>query len=612
LSLFNELKRRNVFRVAIAYIIAAWLVMQFADVILNNIDAPSWVFQTVLLLLGIGLLFAIFFAWAFELTPEGIKKEKDVDRTQSITPKTGRKLDFIIIGILVMALGYFAYDKFVLSADRDAALVEATTQAVTGQGQADPGASAEVEKSIAVLPFVNMSSDEEQEYFSDGLSEELLNMLAKIPELRVAARTSSFSLKGKDLQIAEVGNILKVAHVLEGSVRKSGNQVRITTQLIKADDGYHMWSETYDRTLDNIFAIQDEIAREVVAQLKITLLGNSTPTRQVNPQAYTLFLQARHLARVGTADAMQRAVRLSKEAIAMDPDYPEPWLILAGLYNVLANIGEISLAESSVLRRSAVQKALDIDPNSAAAHASNGNVVLALDNNLALAVQYFNRALQLDPGYTDILNQVAGFCFALGRTDQAIRLFEYAASRDPVNPNLYSALARAYTRVGRYEESVQASKTGLALSPEGTGTHYEIGQALLLSGQAEAALAEFKLETGDDEYRVKGMAMAYHSLGMQQEFEHSFRELRERWGEQWPSEIAHVYAWTGKADAAFEWLDKAIDRKEEGLNLQFLSPYYKSLHSDPRWSAFRERTGFSEARLAAIEFDVEIPGEASQ
>ena len=263
MSFFNELKRRNVFKVGIAYVVVAWLVAQVLQLVFESFGTPDWVMKTVLVLLATGLPFALFFAWAFEMTPEGLKRESEVDRSQSITHETGQKLNYTIIAVLVLALGYFAYDKFVLTSGRDAALVEATTQAISEQVVTEEAPS-ESDKSIAVLPFVNMSSDEEQEYFSDGLSEELLNLLAKIPELRVAARTSSFSLKGKELQISEVGEILKVAHVLEGSVRKAGNQVRITAQLIQAEDGYHLWSETYDRSLDNIFAIQDEIAAKVV------------------------------------------------------------------------------------------------------------------------------------------------------------------------------------------------------------------------------------------------------------------------------------------------------------------------------------------------------------
>ncbi len=291
MSLFNELKRRNVFKVAIAYIVVAWLVMQVADVVVNNIEAPGWVFQVLLLFLALGLPFAIIFAWAFEMTPDGLKREHEVDRSQSITGDTGRKLDFTIIGVLVLALGYFAWDKFVLSVDREAALVEAARQEVSAQvasEEAEKPQTTESGQSIAVLPFVNMSSDTEQEYFSDGLSEELLNLLAKIPELRVTSRSSAFSYKGKDFKIADVGRELGVAHVLEGSVRKAGNQVRITAQLIEVENDTHLWSETYDRSLDNIFAIQDEISSAVVDPLKITLLGETPVVTETDPRWNTL------------------------------------------------------------------------------------------------------------------------------------------------------------------------------------------------------------------------------------------------------------------------------------------------------------------------------------
>ncbi|MCZ6810108.1 MAG: adenylyl cyclase, partial [Proteobacteria bacterium] len=253
-SLFNELKRRNVFRVALVYIVAAWLLLQVADVVLNNIESPNWVFQTILLLVTLGFPFAVIFAWAFELTPEGLKKEKDVDRSQSITQVTGRKLDFTIIAVLVLALGYFAYDKFRIDSGQGETLATASTQAEESSETDTP------EMSIAVLPFVNMSSDPEQEFFSDGISEELLNMLAQFPGLRVAARTSSFQFKGTNQDIAKIADTLNVAHILEGSVRKSGTKLRITAQLIKAADGFHLWSHSYDRELDDIFAVQDEIA----------------------------------------------------------------------------------------------------------------------------------------------------------------------------------------------------------------------------------------------------------------------------------------------------------------------------------------------------------------
>ena len=270
MSILRELRRRNVFKVGIAYIVVAWLLLQVADVILNNVTAPGWIFQVILLVLAIGLPLILLFAWAFELTPEGLKREHEVDRDESITTHTGKKLNRVIIGVLVLALAYFAYDKFQSRSQELFAPVALeplkNEQGTTVAEQADA-------KSIAVLPFVDMSAEKDQEYLSDGISEELLNVLAKVPELKVTSRSTAFFYKGKDFKISDIGRELNVAHVLEGSVRKSGNRVRITAQLIDVDSDTHLWSESYDRTLDDIFAVQDEIANEVVSELKVEILG---------------------------------------------------------------------------------------------------------------------------------------------------------------------------------------------------------------------------------------------------------------------------------------------------------------------------------------------------
>ena len=301
MSFVGELKRRNVVRVGIAYAVIGWVLAQIAEFAFENFGAPDWVLKSFVVLILLGLPLALFFAWAFEVTPEGIKREKNVDRSESITPQTGRKLDFLIIGVLAIGLAYFAFDKFVLDPKRDADLVTATQTAAMQAAPSTDTAKAQIktdstpgDTSIAVLPFVNMSDDGANEYFSDGLTEELLNLLAKIPELKVAARTSSFQFKGRTGDIESIASQLKVAHRLEGSVRKAGNQVRSTAQLIKADDGYHLWSETYDRTLENIFIVQDEIAAAVVDALKVTLLGEAAPVvKEADPEAYALFLQGR-------------------------------------------------------------------------------------------------------------------------------------------------------------------------------------------------------------------------------------------------------------------------------------------------------------------------------
>ena len=315
-SLFAELKRRNVFKAGAAYLALGWVVVQITATLVPALNLPSSLVPIVTWIGVIGFPFVIMFSWIYELTPEGLKRESEVDRSASITHITGRRIDYIIISLLVVAIGLFAFDRFVFVPRREAAhdVAQRSERAAESskQGQADSASSVpEIEKdpSIAVLPMVNMSEDKANEFFSDGISEELLNLLAKVPKLRVIARTSSFSFKGKDTPIPEIAKVLHVASVLEGSVRKSGDKVRITAQLIRASDGSHLWSDTYDRTLDDIFKVQDEIATAVVAQLKIKLLGAAPTAKPVDPKVYPLILQRR---RCSTSKALQRGRRRSR------------------------------------------------------------------------------------------------------------------------------------------------------------------------------------------------------------------------------------------------------------------------------------------------------------
>jgi len=345
MSFFEELKRRNVIRVGIAYVVIAWLIAQVADLALGNFEAPGWVIKTILLVLALGLPVAVFFAWAFELTPEGIKKESDVDRRESITPKTGRKLDRVIIGVLVLAVAYFAVDKFLLrSSDRAPVAHQAETTAPAAlqtETTAPAEATAPTEKSIAVLPFVNMSADPDNEYFADGLSEELLNQLAQIPELMVVGRTSSFSFKGKNEDLRSIGTTLGVAHVLEGSVRRQAEKVRITTQLIRVSDGFHLWSETYDRTLENVFAIQDDIAASVARALRLVLDDEARNAMQAvgvrNVDAFVAYQKGYDLYQKAHGDAptlatLAEAHREFERAIELVPEFGAAWWTMTDYY----------------------------------------------------------------------------------------------------------------------------------------------------------------------------------------------------------------------------------------------------------------------------------------
>ena len=492
MSFFNELKRRNVFKVSIAYIVMAWLVMQVADVILNNITAPEWVFRVILLLLGIGFPFAVFFAWEFELTPQGLKREHEVDRSQSITTQTGRKLDFMIIGVLVLALGYFAYDKIVLTTARNAALVVATTQAVTEQATAESVGSAEPEKSIAVLPFVNMSSDEEQEYFSDGLSEEILNLLTKIPGLKVIGRTSSFAFKGKNEDLRSIGQALGVNTVLEGSVRKSGERVRITAQLVDVSDGSHIWSETYDRTMTDIFAVQDDVAAAIIDALQIHVGTNPTRGRPTeNMDAYALFLKARVSL---NAYEPRDAEAFVLKAIELDPQFAEAYEMLAISYWYQSG-WFIKTEEGQKLTGEAAAKALALDPDLVFAQAlfATGNVETY---SFLVEIEAFERAVREEPGKTEVLDALVWDLLEAGYLREALRVAERFVALEPLMPIANISLGQALYAVGRNSEAVAAMEVADQLG--GTSAKWLIGNVNLVEKQDDIAIAHFEagLEQG--------------------------------------------------------------------------------------------------------------------
>ena len=604
MSFLKELKRRNVFRVGAAYIIIAWLIAQVLQLIFESFGTPDWVIKTVLVLLAAGLPFSLFFAWAFEMTPEGIKREHEVDRTQSITPHTGKKLDRMIIGVLVLSLAYFAYDKFALSSKRETAAAEAAASRALTEHVAIDEAAAKSQKSIAVLPFVNMSDDASNEFFSDGLSEELLNLLAKIPELRVTSRSSAFSYKGKDFKITDVGRELNVGYVLEGSVRKAGNQVRITAQLIRVDGDIHFWSETYDRSLDNIFAIQDEIAAAVVTQLKLKLFSDVPTVQETNPEAYALFLQARQLSNLLTPEGWEQANALYQQAIAIDPDYANSWSGLSRNYVNLTGYNLLPPEEGIRKALEAANQALAIDPESAMAYSSLGWIAMTYNDELATAAQHYQRAMELEPTNLSVIRNSANLIMRLGRLNEAIKLGEFAAARDPVNPVAYLNLSNSYIRAERLDEAIKSARTALWLSPDIGGARYRLGEAFLRKGLPEQALAFFSMEE-DEEWRVKGTALASYDLGRITEYEQSFAELRERWGKRWPIEIAHVYAWIGDTDEVFFWLEKELE--VNGLSGVMVDNFFTSLHDDPRWQPLLEKGGVSADQLAAIEFKVTIP-----
>jgi TolB-like protein/lipoprotein NlpI len=461
------------------------------------------------------------------------------------------------------------------------------------------------EKSIAVLPFANMSDDKANDYFSDGISEELLNLLAKIPQLKVTARVSSFSFKGKELDIPEIARRLGVAHVLEGSVRKAGDQVRITAQLIHAADGFHMWSETYDRKVDDIFKIQDEVAGKVVKELKLSLLEPPPKARTTDPKAYALYLQAKELARHMNAAAFEQSDAFYHQVLEIDPRYAPAWNGLAGNLVDKADDGIVSSAEGYARAREAAEKALAIDPDYAPTHARLGRIAM-FENDFAGAANHFQRALALDPTDLDVLQDAAFFLFDLGRMDEAVALQQAVVRRDPVNTTSLHYLGVYQRYSGRYDEAIAAFRTALSLNPGRGAVHFALGVALILRGDAAGALAEVEQET-DEGWRMTGLPMAYHALGRKSDSDTALAALIAKHETDSSCDIAYVYAFRGEADQAFAWLDKAVAYHDPGLGEIVPQNLFDKIHSDPRWLPFVRKIGKAPDQLAKIKFKMTLP-----
>ena len=434
----------------------------------------------------------------------------------------------------------------------------------------------------------------------------MLNLLAKIPQLQVTARTSSFAFKGKETGIPEIARTLHVAHVLEGSVRKAGNSVRITAQLIKAGTDTHLWSQTYDRKLDDIFAIQDEIAADVVKQLKVTLLGAAPKARTTDPEAYALYLQAVQLGRQFTAEAFQQSGALLRKVLATDPRYAPAWDGLATNLANEAGQGLMPSKEGYAQAREADMKALAIDPDYAPAHAGLGWIAMDGDNDLAGAAQHFRRALALDPADLDVLRNSVMLLAALGRLDESLALNQALVRRDPVNVNTLFNLGLFQRRAGRLDAAIASQRTVLSLAPGRGGAHAQLATTLLLKGDAQGALAEIEQETSEV-WKMIGLPMAYHTLGRKADSDAALTALIAKYEQDGPYNIAYVYAYRGDADKAFEWLDKAVEYGDPGLADIVTENLFAKIHADPRWLAFLRKIGKAPEQLAKIEFKVTQP-----
>jgi TolB-like protein len=599
--MFEQLRHRNVHRVALAYLAGAWLLIQVVETLTPDI-LPGIVLRISFIVAAIGFVPALVLAWVFEWTPEGLRRERDVP---SGTPgPDSRWFDRAIVVTLVVAVTYFAVDKFVVDPVRDEEqITEAVEDALAGQLL-----EKYADRSVLVLPFVNISPDPEQEYFADGIAEELLNLLAQIEELRVISRSTSWTFKGKEIDVADIHDRLDVSHILEGSVRKAGNQVRVTAQIIDARTNSHVWSETYERALDDIFKIQDEISAEVVGQLKLELLAGPPSAQQVDPVAYDLYLRGRHLVHsVRTEEVVDEAVELLSRSVEMAPDYvPAIWdLARATFYSL--NTDSQDEAEAKDRRiRALVDRLVELAPDSSYANGWLGYFAEEA-GDLQESALYRERALAAANDSNLYIQQTvaARFLARLGRFEEAAALALYVVDRDPACIACVETLGMVFRLAGKHREAAEILEQLLEWHDDPPIIIYwQLGVAWLVAGEPVKALDYFELAPPD--YREMGRMMALHDLGRHDEFEVEFSKLLSE-SEESPESIARIAAWTGQNDLAFEYLEYAVEKHGASIALSVRTDLYEPIKSDPRWQAFLERYNAAGEDLSGIRFNPRLP-----
>jgi len=598
-----ELRRRNVHRVAIAYLAAAWLLVQVVDT-LTPTFFPEAVFRGAVIALAIGFIPALILAWIFEWTAEGLQRETNV---AAETPRSDSRLfDRVITVTLLLAVAYFAVDKFVIDPERDKAAIHAATE----QALADAFIGEFRDRSIIVLPFLNMSSDPEQEYFADGISEELLNLLAGIEELRVISRSTSWTFKGKEIDVADMRHRLDVSHVLEGSVRKAGDQIRVTVQLIDARTDSHLWSETYDRSFQDIFRIQDEISAAVVDQLKLELLTGAPTAEEIDPDAYELYLKGRYISfTLGGGPRAMEAVNYLTRAIVLEPQFLPAISELANVHKGLATgpgMGQDREYHWKQLRR-VVDRLFDIAPDSSYTHEWLAWLAGA-SSDFEQTAYHLEQAIATasNTHLSDVLAFASYYLRMSGRYAEAEIVARYVMSRDPACGNCVLALANALRYQDRHREAAEAIEAQLGWRELRRSDIWPLGISWLVAGEPGKALGYFD-QMDEPNARRFMRTLALYSMGRTDEFETEFAAFRAS-SEDDPEGIARVYAWAGDADQAYAYLRKHIETNgEDDLADSLISELYEPVSADPRIRALIERVEAMLAILRAVPFDPEYP-----
>jgi len=581
-NFFAELKRRNVYKVAVAYAVVSWLLIQAASILFPTFEAPAWVMKVFVALLVLGFPIALVFSWAFEITPEGIRHESEIDPSKSITPRTGRRIVGLTVVLAVVAAALLALQLL-----RSKILTTTTTSVASISSIISA-------KSVAVLPLVNTSGDPSNEYFSDGLSEELIAVLAKIPDLKVIGRSSSFLFKGRSGESGAIGQKLGVAHLLEGSVRKQGDRVRIVAELINTTDGRALWSETYDRELKDVFAVQSEIATAVAEQLKVKLLGgpaksDAAPSNN-NLAAYNALQQGTFYFRLSTEEGTRKATEFYAEAIRLDPRYALAYAQLSAAWRQLAAtwLSGAEATEAYAKARKAAQTALSLAPDLAAGHEALGFVLVTPDFDFAAAEVEFRKAEKLAPA--DAGPKFAlSFLFATqGRLAEAENIMRQTLALDPLGVTRYLNLARILIGDNRYDEAEVALRKAIELQPAAARLHSYLTMLDVLRGNAAAALQDAQLEPKGF-WRDYALALALQTQSDRAAADAALQKLINENAQSGPFQIGAVYGLRKEPDKMFDWLERAYSEHDPGLTQLLVTPFILNYKDDPRFAALCQK-----------------------
>jgi adenylate cyclase len=607
MNFFAELKRRNVIRAAGLYLVGAWLLTQVASTVLPMFGAPDWLPRSIVVLLAIGFIPALIFSWVFELTPQGLKRDEDVPVGQSIAPQTGRRMDRMIIVVLVLALAYFAVDKFVLNPRRE----KSAARMPSLESNLAPN-----EKSVAVLAFANLSDDKGSEYFSDGISEELLTVLQKIPGLHVAARTSAFSFKGKNATAPEIGQKLGVAHLVEGSVRKAGDVVRIAARLTQANTGEEQWSENYTRNLKDVFAVQTELAQTIVEQLRGQLTGGAAnPTTKAeiqaevraaekggtkNVEAHEAYLQGRFFINRHSEKETDQARAAFERAVQLDPKFALAWAGLAQTHvwdcNYATDGGQKGFNEHLAGARDAVERALALESDLPDALYPKATIETNFDYNWKGAAETLRKALALAPRDPALLMWAGNLAGARGENTQALEFNRRAVALDPVNAQARAFLASSLSVLGHQAEARAEYAREIDLNPSAPNSHAGVGLTYLLEDKFEEAAVTAQKDAADWA-RLLIVSCARWSQKRVPESDVALAELIAKTSETGAYQIAEAYGYRNDRDHAFEWLERARRQRDAGLPGLRADTLLLNLHNDARWDAFLRTLGLADDQL---------------